>query len=526
MAFLTTVKAKLWILIALFTLTIMLFAAYAYSVLNAVKVGGPLYGQITQTMNIRADILPPPQYLLETELTAFQMADEASANAPDDVLKKYETKLKQLQKDFDDGQQSWNTQLPSDTLRARSIRVLLLEKNADSAQEYFKTLFGEFLPAVYARNKTEVNKLLHGTMKQQADKHRAIIDQLTALTDESSRADEAYAGRFVRQRVLFATCFIAGMLVLCVFTAVRIIKSITQPVAEAIRVIRELDSGNLNARVQEYADDELGHMCESLNHAISSVRSTIGSTVQSCMNLAKFSNSLSAVASSVSSGVHRQAANLTETSAQLGEVASLGQTIASGGREGQEAAERSRDAAQTGVHVVEAAIEGMLTISKAAAEVTQIVDAVDEISFNTNLLAVNASVEAAVAGEQGRGFKVVAEEIRSLSLRTAAAGKKIRKLIQDTQEAIAQGTERVQASGASFDEINRCVQRLKSIMDEIASSSSVQADSLRQLNDTVSAIAEVVDQNSIGTESINTTSRELAKEAQTMHNLVHGFQIG
>jgi methyl-accepting chemotaxis protein len=266
-------------------------------------------------------------------------------------------------------------------------------------------------------------------------------------------------------------------------------------------------------------------MCESLNSAIASVREMVQKAVESSVNLANYSRSLSAVASAVTTGVHRQASNLEETSAQLGEVTTLGESIASGGQQGQEAANQSREVADHGIEVVQTAIAGMQSVGNAAAEISQIVDAVDEISFKTNLLAVNASVEAAVAGEQGRGFRVVAEEIKTLSLRTDAAGKKIRKLIQDTNEAIAQGRQRVEASGRAFEDIVNCIRRLKAIMDEVASASNTQADSLGQLKQAVLAISEVVDKNSIGTDTINATASELAKEAQKMHGLVSAFKL-
>lgn len=525
-AFLRTVKAKLILLSTFFCVAVIGLGLFAYSTLTTVKVGGPLYGRITQTMNIRADILPPPQYLIETELTVLQIADGVSTHAPDAVLQGYEAKLRRLQKEFENGQQDWSQQLPSDTGLARNIRALLLEKTAGSARAYYNAIFTEFLPDIYAHDSAGAFKLLHGSMKKLADEHRAYIDQLTKLTDESSRDDEVLAKQYVQSRMLFASLFIGVMFSVSAAYAYFTFRSITGPVAAAVRTVKQLEAGDLNAYVEVSSNDELGSMCESLNQAIAAVRETVQGTVGRSAHLGEYSTQLATIASTISNGVERQAANLEKTATQLTQVAGAGQAIAHGGREGQQAAAQTSNVADEGAEVVKAAISGMVSLGKSAAEITQIIDAVDEISFNTNLLAVNASVEAAVAGEQGRGFRVVADEIRSLSVRTAAAGKKIRKLVQDTQESIAVGAERVEASGKALDEIGNSVRALKAIMDEIAVSSAAQAESLSQLNQSVASISDVVELTSTGTATLNKTSRDLAIESRNIHELVASFKLG
>ena len=133
----------------------------------------------------------------------------------------------------------------------------------------------------------------------------------------------------------------------------------------------------------------------------------------------------------------------------------------------------------------------MVEIQQTSAEITQIVDTIDEIGFYTNLLAVNAAVEAAGAGEQGRGFMIVAQEIRGLAQRTAKAADRIRQLVDRSQVAIYTGAESVQQSSQSFDSVSSAARELSAIMEDVSTSITVQSESLKQVNDTVAGVANL-----------------------------------
>src|SRR5213594_2660936 len=113
----------------------------------------------------------------------------------------------------------------------------------------------------------------------------------------------------------------------------------------------------------------------------------------------------------------------------------------------------SRDTAERGGQVVASAVASMDEITRASERISEIITVIDEIAFQTNLLALNAAVEAARAGEQGRGFAVVAAEVRNLAQRSAGAAKEIKTLIRDSVQKVQDGSELVNQSGHTLDEI-------------------------------------------------------------------------
>jgi len=184
----------------------------------------------------------------------------------------------------------------------------------------------------------------------------------------------------------------------------------------------------------------------------------------------------------------------------------------------------ARDAAQHGGEVVQQAVEAMSKISESSTQIAEIIGVIDEIAFQTNLLALNASVEAARAGEQGRGFAVVATEVRNLASRSAEAAKDIKELIRDSVERVNLGSELVNNTGSSLDEIVTGVKKVGDIIAEIAAASSEQTAGIEQINQTVTTMDEMTQQNAALAEQTSAASVNMSNNATEMKQVMSFFK--
>jgi len=187
-------------------------------------------------------------------------------------------------------------------------------------------------------------------------------------------------------------------------------------------------------------------------------------------------------------------------------------------------AEAAREQAERGGRVVGSAVAAMSEINAASKKIADIIGVIDEIAFQTNLLALNAAVEAARAGEQGRGFAVVASEVRNLASRSAGAAKEIKALIQDSVGKVNEGTRLVDESGKVLAEIVTRVKKVTEVMVEIANSSREQASGIEQVNQAVTSMDTMTQQNAALVEEDTAAAQALSAQAAGLTKLIAHYR--
>jgi len=164
--------------------------------------------------------------------------------------------------------------------------------------------------------------------------------------------------------------------------------------------------------------------------------------------------------------------------------------------------------------------DAMGKINDASAKIANIIKVIEEIAFQTNLLALNAAVEAARAGEHGKGFAVVADEVRNLAQRSAQAANETAQLISNTIERVKKGTELNVELGESFSKVNDSSMKVAQLVDQIAQASSDQAKGVEQINSAMSQMDKVVQQSAANAEESASASEELSSQAQVLRQTV------
>ncbi len=237
------------------------------------------------------------------------------------------------------------------------------------------------------------------------------------------------------------------------------------------------------------------------------------------------SQQLSGAAEDLSAGAQESASSLEETASSLEEITATVRQNADNADEANQVSNASRQTAEKGGQVVGECVNAMSEINHASKKIAAIITTIDEIAFQTNLLALNAAVEAARAGEQGRGFAVVAGEVRNLAQRSAASAKEIKDLIQDSVGKVEKGTELVNKSGSTLEEIVNSVKKVTDIVGEIAAASREQSTGIEQVNVAVTQLDQVTQTNAAQTEELSATSVSLTDQAETLQRVVAQFNL-
>lgn len=282
--------------------------------------------------------------------------------------------------------------------------------------------------------------------------------------------------------------------------------------------------GDLTQRIPVASQDELGKMSEALNSMFENVAQVVGTVRQSADQVATASGEISQGNDDLSQRTSDQASSLEETSASMEEMTSTVKQNADNAKQANQLAIAAREVAEKGGKVTSDAVEAMSEINKSSKKIADIINVIDEIAFQTNLLALNAAVEAARAGEQGRGFAVVATEVRNLAQRSAGAAKEIKDLINESVQKVGDGSELVNQSGKTLDEIVSSVKRVTDIISEITAASQEQSSGIDQVNKAIMQMDQTTQQNAALVEQAASSAQSMQHQAASLQREVDFFK--
>jgi methyl-accepting chemotaxis protein len=525
-----SIRARLTLLSAIGVGALVTFALLSWRTVQVVKVGGPHYKAIVQQKDLVADILPPPEYILEAYLNAYQLAESTPGAEQDKLL----ATAKKLRSDYDDRHNFWVSDLAEG-----QIKAVLLKDSYEPAQAFFDIRDGAFLAAIRSGKSAEALELLHGSMRQAYDKHRTAIDHVVELANtEYARVEQGSNADMRRQFTEMIAVGIAGtVLVVLLGWATR--RAIVGPLDHTVVTLERVAEGDLTVRSGFDSNDEIGRMGAALDRALESLEGTIHALGENSQTLSGSSEELRAVSQSLGASAEETAAQSSVVSAAAEQVSRNIQTVATGAEELsasiREIAKSTADAtrvAGTAVQVAETTNRTIGKLGESSASIGQVVKVITSIAEQTNLLALNATIEAARAGEAGKGFAVVANEVKELAKETAKATEEIGRKVAAIQGDAEGAVSAIREIGGIIGQINDIQTTIASAVEEQAATTAEIGRNVTEaarggaeIAQNISSVAQAAQSTSSGATQTQASAGELSRMATELQRLVSQFQV-
>ncbi len=290
--------------------------------------------------------------------------------------------------------------------------------------------------------------------------------------------------------------------------------------------LEKLSQGDLMVRLDTQFSAEYEKLRSHFNQAMVKLQETMVSIAVNTKGVSAGSAEITQASDDLSRRTEQQAATLEQTAAALDQITATVRKTAEGANQARDIVSATKNDAVSSTSVVQDTIAAMSGIEASSKQIGSIIGVIDEIAFQTNLLALNAGVEAARAGDAGRGFAVVATEVRALAQRSTDAAKEIKVLISGSGQQVDVGVKLVAETGNALNRIGEQIDRLNSLIADIALSAQEQATGLNQVNTAVNQMDQVTQQNAAMVEQSTAASHHLAGEATELERLIDQFRIG
>lgn len=523
------IRYKIGLIILLFIIGFSTFGVYSFQTLHMAKVNGPMYQSIVESKDLVADILPPPEYIIESYLLSYEILNEENGDTVNSLI----TKGNELEKSYNERHDYWVKALQDGELKDE-----LTVKAYEPAKKFFELRKNEFIPAIQSGDKAKAESILNNEMAEAYKQHREQIDKLVILANDRITSVESKSKQTINQAMIILLLAAVVICSIVIIISIFINLNITRPLRNLVKDLKAIANGNFALKIDETIQqrkDEIGEVAQTLKIMQMSLKELLGKIKAQAGNV-------QGVVGEVCDDVIRLNQDMEEVAGSTHKVASSLQESATAAENMTLAAEQIKKVAEV---VAKAAEKGTLTsgeitnkaaditnnFTEAQQEATQIIvkteqelhiaienakvvdqihilsDLIMQITAQTNLLALNASIEAARAGDAGKGFSVVAEEIKKLSEESKEAATKIQITTEKVTDSVAFLTK---TSNALFEFVSKDIQN---DYVEILQAAEDYSNDARKIDGIVTDLSATAQELLASTEEIVAASQQIKDDS-------------
>ena len=419
--------------------------------------------------------------------------------------------------------------------------------------ESYRTLLDTFEPKLRADDNEGAIALINTSIRPLTNALEKTIAELNAFNERGAKAAGQAAGATYANGLLWVYGLIGLTIAATVVLAALLIRSITLPVGEALRIAQRIARKDLTERITVVGRDEAAGMLQALAQMQGNLRDTVSHIADSSTQLASAAEEMTAVIDEAGRGYVRQndevnqaASAVTEMSSAVEEVARNAADAASTSLHTQTLTSDGLDKVTRTVQSIEALAQNVAStseqiqaLSSRAQDINAVVEVIRGIAEQTNLLALNAAIEAARAGEQGRGFAVVADEVRALAHRTQQSTREIEQMIgaiqsdsslavkamAESQQLAGESTAVAQLANVSLEQIASSISQINDRNAVIATAAEEQAQVAREIDRNITSIRDLATQSATGATQTASASAEVSKLATGLNRVVREFAV-
>ncbi|WP_247267632.1 MULTISPECIES: methyl-accepting chemotaxis protein [Pseudomonas] len=399
----------------------------------------------------------------------------------------------------------------------------------------------------------EMRTLINTRIKDGTDQMGEQLNKLIAINAAGAKVASTQAGEHYDSAITGIIVVAVVAALATVVLALLLTRSIVTPLNRAVQAAQTIAGGNLTQSIEVDGKDEATQLLQALSTMQINLRKTIEQIAGSATQLGAAAEELSAVTEEASRGLQQQNNEIEQAATAVNEMTAAVEEVArnavstseasnqstQAAREGRDQVVKTVDAIQTMTHDVQSTAQMIEGLAAQGRDIGKVLDVIRAIAEQTNLLALNAAIEAARAGEAGRGFAVVADEVRALAHRTAQSTQEIEKMVAGIQngtgEAVSsmqQSNQRTQttlemarAAGVALEQITQSIHQINERNLVIASASEEQAQVSREVDRNLVNIRDLATQSAAGANQTSAATHELSRLAVDLNAMVARFVI-